>query len=76
MTPVLERLICERRRPENVRSDNRPEFNSWRMRAGQGLEGWHDPHPTGKPMQNGHVESELRLQAQRGMVEMLGRVGA
>jgi putative transposase len=55
---VLERLIDERVRPENVRSDNGPEFTSRRML------GWGEDWKVGlvhiqpgKPMQNGHVES-------------------
>jgi putative transposase len=55
---VLERLIGERGRPENVRSDNGPEFTSRRMI------GWAEDWKVGlvhiqpgRPMQNGHVES-------------------
>ena len=55
---VLDRLIEERGRPENVRSDNGPEFTSRRMLA------WSEERKTqlvhiqpGRPMQNGHVES-------------------
>jgi putative transposase len=55
---VLERLIMERGAPENVRSDNGPEFTSRRMI------GWAEDRKLmlvhiqpGKPMQNGHVES-------------------
>jgi putative transposase len=55
---VLERLIIERGVPENVRSDNGPEFTSRRMI------GWAEETKLmlihiqpGKPMQNGHVES-------------------
>jgi putative transposase len=55
---VLERLIAERGRPENVRSDNGPEFTSRRMLA------WAEDWKVGlvhiqpgRPMQNGHVES-------------------
>ena len=59
MTRVLERLIGERGRPENLRSDNGPEFTSRRML------GWAEDWKVGlvhiqpgkKPMQNGHVES-------------------
>jgi putative transposase len=58
MTRVLERLIEERGRPENVRSDNGPEFTSRRML------GWAEDWKVGlvhiqpgRPMQNGHVES-------------------
>ena len=58
VTRVLERLIEERGRPENVRSDNGPEFTSRRMI------GWAEDWKVGlvhiqpgKPMQNGHVES-------------------
>jgi putative transposase len=56
---VLERLMVERGgAPENVRSDNGPEFTSRRMI------GWAEERKLtlvhiqpGKPMQNGHVES-------------------
>ena len=55
---VLERLIMERDAPENVRSDNGPEFTSRRMI------GWAEEKKLvlihiqpGRPMQNGHVES-------------------
>ena len=55
---VLERLIGERGRPENVRSDNGPEFTSGRMLS------WAEDWKVGlvhiqpgRPMQNGHVES-------------------
>jgi putative transposase len=55
---VLERLIAERGQPENVRSDNGPEFTSRRMLA------WSEDWKIGlvhiqpgRPMQNGHVES-------------------
>jgi len=55
---VLERLIGERGRPENVRSDNGPEFTSRRMLS------WAEDWKVGlvhiqpgRPMQNGHVES-------------------
>jgi putative transposase len=58
VTRVLERLIGERGRPENVRSDNGPEFTSRRMLA------WAEDWKVGlvhiqpgRPMQNGHVES-------------------
>ena len=58
VTRVLERLIGERGRPENVRSDNGPEFTSRRML------GWAEDWKIGlvhiqpgRPMQNGHVES-------------------
>jgi putative transposase len=58
VTRVLERVIGERGRPENVRSDNGPEFTSRRMLA------WADDWKVGlvhiqpgRPMQNGHVES-------------------
>ena len=58
VTRVLERLIAERGRPENVRSDNGPEFTSRRML------GWAEDWKVslvhiqpGRPMQNGHVES-------------------
>lgn len=55
---VLERLIMERGVPENVRSDNGPEFTSRRMI------GWAEDRKLtlvhiqpGRPMQNGYVES-------------------
>jgi len=56
---VLERLMVERGgAPENIRSDNGPEFTSRRMI------GWAEERKLmlvhiqpGKPMQNGHVES-------------------
>ena len=55
---VLERLMLERSAPENVRSDNGPEFTSRRMI------GWAEERKLmlvhiqpGRPMQNGHVES-------------------
>jgi putative transposase len=55
---VLERLMLERGAPENVRSDNGPEFTSRRMI------GWAENRKLmlvhiqpGRPMQNGHVES-------------------
>ena len=58
VTRVLERLIGERGRPENLRSDNGPEFTSRRML------GWAEDWKVGlvhiqpgRPMQNGHVES-------------------
>ena len=58
VTRVLERLIAERGRPENLRSDNGPEFTSRRMM------GWAEDWKVGlihiqpgRPMQNGHVES-------------------
>ena len=58
VTRVLERLIEERGRPENLRSDNGPEFTSRRML------GWAEDWKVGlvhiqpgRPMQNGHVES-------------------
>ena len=58
VTRVLERLVGERGRPENVRSDNGPEFTSRRMI------GWAEDFKVGlvhiqpgRPMQNGHVES-------------------
>jgi putative transposase len=58
VTRVLERLIDERGLPENVRSDNGPEFTSRRML------GWAEERKInlvhiqpGRPMQNGHVES-------------------
>ena len=56
VTRVLERVIGERGRPENVRSDNGPEFTSRRMLAW--AEDWKlrlvHIQP-GRPMQNGHV---------------------
>ena len=58
VTRVLEQLIAQRGRPENVRSDNGPEFTSQRMLAWS--EDWKVGlvHiPPGRPMQNGHVES-------------------
>jgi putative transposase len=58
VTRVLDRLIEERGRPENVRSDNGPEFTSRRIL------GWAEERKVelvhiqpGRPMQNGHVES-------------------
>jgi len=55
---VLERLLVERGIPENLRSDNGPEFTSHKMI------GWAEERKLalihiqpGKPMQNGHVES-------------------
>lgn len=58
VTRTLERLIEERGLPENVRSDNGPEFTSRRML------GWAEERKInlvhiqpGRPMQNGHVES-------------------
>ena len=58
VTRVLDRLIEERGRPENVRSDNGPEFTSRR------IVGWAEERKVelvhiqpGRPMQNGHVES-------------------
>jgi putative transposase len=58
VTRVLQRLISERGRPENLRSDNGPEFTSRRML------GWAEDWKVGlvhiqpgRPMQNGHVES-------------------
>jgi len=58
VTRVLERLIDERGLPENVRTDNGPEFTSRRML------GWAEERKInlvhiqpGRPMQNGHVES-------------------
>ena len=60
VTRVLERLIGERGRPENLRSDNGPEFTSRRMPCWAGRKtgsvGLVHIQP-GKPMQNGHVES-------------------
>jgi putative transposase len=58
VTRVLDRVIGEHGRPENVRSDNGPEFTSRRMLAG--ADDWKvglvHIQP-GRPMQNGHVES-------------------
>ena len=58
ITRVLDRLIEERGRPENVRSDNGAEFTSRRMLA------WSEERKTmlihiqpGRPMQNGRIES-------------------
>ena len=58
VTRTLDRLIEERGQPENVRSDNGPEFTSRRML------GWAEERKInlvhiqpGRPMQNGHVES-------------------
>jgi putative transposase len=58
VTRVLERLIGERGRPENVRSDNGPAFTS------RCMIGWAQDWKVGlvhiqpgKPMQNGYVES-------------------
>ncbi len=58
VTRVLERVIAERGRPENMRSDNGPEFTSRRMLAwaGDWRVGLVHIQP-GRPMQNGHVES-------------------
>ena len=58
VTRVLEHVIAERGRPENVRSDNGPEFTSRHMIgwAEQWKAGLINIEP-GKPMQNGHVES-------------------
>jgi transposase InsO family protein len=58
VTRVLERLIAQRGRPENVRSDNGPEFTSRQMLALS--EDWKVGlvHiQSGRPMQNGRVES-------------------
>ena len=58
VTRSLDRLIEERGQPENVRSDNGPEFTSRRLLA------WAEERKIslihiqpGRPMQNGHVES-------------------
>jgi len=58
VTRALDRLIEERGLPENLRSDNGPEFTSRRML------GWAEERKInlvhiqpGRPMQNGHVES-------------------
>jgi len=58
VTRVLERVIAERGQPENVRSDNGPEFTSRRMLgwAADWKVGLVHIQP-GRPMQNGHVES-------------------
>ena len=58
VTRVLERVIAERGRPDNVRSDNGPEFTSRRMLgwAADWKVGLVHIQP-GRPMQNGHVES-------------------
>jgi putative transposase len=60
VTRVLERAITERGRPENVRSDNGPEFTLQRMISW--AEDWKiglvHIQP-GRPVQNGHVESFL-----------------
>jgi putative transposase len=58
VTRVLERVIAERGRPDNVRSDNGPEFTSRRRLAwaGDWKVGLVHIQP-GRPMQNGHVES-------------------
>jgi putative transposase len=66
VTRVLERLIEERSRPENVRSDNGPRFTSRRM-LGQGEDwkvGLGHIQPE-RPMQNGHVERLPREAARR-----------
>ena len=56
VTRALDRLIEQRGQPENVRSDNGPEFTSRRML------GWTEEHkihlihtPPGRPMQNPYV---------------------
>jgi len=55
---VLERLLIERGVPENVRSDNGPEFTSRRMIGWAEEEKFMLIHiQPGRPMQNGHVES-------------------
>jgi len=58
VTRVLERVIAERGQPDNVRSDNGPEFTSRRMRAwaGDWKIGLVHIQP-GRPMQKGQVES-------------------
>jgi len=58
VTRVLERAIAEHGRPEQIRSDNGPEFTSRHMIgwAEQWKVGLVNIEP-GKPMQNGHVES-------------------
>ena len=57
MTRVLERVIAERGRPDNTRSDNGPELTSRRMLAwaGDWKVGLVHIQP-GRPMQNGGVE--------------------
>jgi putative transposase len=67
VTRVPERAIAERGRPEQVRSDNGPEFTSRRMI------GWAEDWKVGlaniepgKPMQNGHVESFNRCAEHSG----------
>lgn len=58
VTRVLERVIGERGRPENVRSGNGPEFTSRRMLAGPTTWKVRLVHiQPGRAMQNGHVES-------------------
>jgi hypothetical protein len=70
MTRVLERLIGECGRPENVRSDNRPEFTSRRML------GWAEDWKVGlvhiqpgRPMQNDSGNLARRVQL-RGIEEL------
>jgi transposase InsO family protein len=62
---LLEPLIEERGRPENVCSDNGPEFTSRRML------GWAEDWKVGlvhiqpaRPMQNGHVETRVHADAE------------
>ena len=58
VTRVLERLVEERGRLENVRSDNGPEFTSRRMLDwAEDLKSRLVHIHSGRPMQNGHVES-------------------
>ena len=58
VTRVLEREIAEHGRPENLRSDNGPEFTSRRMLGwAADWEGRLVHIQPGRPMQNGHVES-------------------
>lgn len=53
---VLEWLIMERGAPENVRSDNGPEFTSRRMIGRAEEKKLMLPHiQFGRPMQNGHT---------------------
>jgi putative transposase len=55
---LVERLIGERGCPENVRSDNGPEFTSRRMLAwSQNWKVGLVHIQQGRPMQNGHMES-------------------
>ena len=49
VTRVLEQVIAERGMPENVRSDNGPEFTSRCMIGGRRLEGPAGTYPAGPP---------------------------